>query len=146
MKKSILIFALLTLSIVGFSQRVMTSAEKQALVEDPEFQYETKWAIRDYAAYWAMHDGSGLSTEAARIKWAKDRFLSVPIVVSDTYDQNAAIQFAKLAKGMQLTLPTAPAATSVIIDALKDGNKFEELASLYFDIIGETVNFSVSDN
>lgn len=124
--------------------RVLTAEEKENLKNDPEFIAAAQWAVRDYAAYWSVHDGAGMATEVARVKWAKDRYLSVPIHTGDISDPNIALQFLKVGKGIQVDLGTAPQPNEVIIDALVAGNKFEEMASLYMDILGEGVNFSVT--
>jgi hypothetical protein len=146
MKNLFLFLTLFLIASAGFAQRVLTSEEKESLREDPVFVGYCQWATRDYAAYWASHDGAGLSSEAQRIKWAKDRYLSVPIVGGDIHDPNIALQFLKVGKGIQYDIGTAPQSNSVIIAAMLAGNKFEEMASLYFDLLGEGVNFSIGGN
>lgn len=125
--------------------RVLSSEEKQALQGYQPFIDKCLWAIRDYAAYWAVHDGSALGTEALRIKWAKDRQNSVQIVMNDIGDSAVPLKFVKLAKGMQFDLPASESNDNIIL-AIKNANKFEELASLYFDMLGEYINFSANGN
>lgn len=123
--------------------RVLTADERQALQGDSHFLELAQWSARDYASYWASNDGSGAATEAQRIKWVKDRMLSVGIELNDIGDSQIALKYVKLSKGMQLDLAPAPVPTEDIINALLAGNKFEELASLYFSLQGEFINFSV---
>lgn len=125
--------------------RVLTDDERQALQGSSQFLEKAQWAVRNYAAYWSIHDGSGLSGTTL-IKWAKDRLLSVDIVVNDISDPSIALKFVKLSKGMQFDLASAPVATSAIISAFVSSNKFEECSSLYFDLQGEQVNFSINGN
>lgn len=124
--------------------RVLTSEEKESLKTYPDFIAAAQWAVRDYAAYWAVHDGAGMSTEEQRVKWAKDRYLSVPIHTGDISDPNIALQFLKVGKGITVDLGASPQPNDVILDALVAANKFEEMASLYMDILGEGVNFSLT--
>lgn len=130
------------------AQRVLTSEEKQALQLDPTFTSQAQWALRDYASYWATHDGAGLSTESARLKWAKDRQNSVALLLNDfiANDNQLGLKICKLAKGIQVDLGVAPVTSTSIVIAFIAGNKFEELASLYFDQLGEGINMSVTGN
>jgi hypothetical protein len=146
--KKLLFITLFLVSFASFGQRVLTAEEKESLKDDPEFIAYCQWAARDYAAYWSVHDGAGLNTESARIKWVKDRYLSIPIVTAagDISDPTIALQYLKVAKGMTFTLGTAPQPNDAIIDAILAANKFEEMTSLYFDVLGETVNFSLIGN
>lgn len=125
--------------------RVLTDDERQALQGSSQFLEKAQWAVRNYAAYWSIHDGSGLSGTAL-IKWAKDRMQSVDVVINDISDPSVALKFVKLSKGMQFDLAPANVATATIIAAFVAGNKFEECASLYFDLQGEQINFSVNGN
>lgn len=145
MKKFIFIFALVTISMVGFSQRVLTDVERQSLLNHPTFQMHCEFAVRNYADYWSIHDGAGLSTEAARIKWAKDRILSVKIITVDIGDASLALKFVKLSKGMQFSLGAAPQNADTIISEFLSGNKFEELASSYFTLLGDDINLSIGN-
>lgn len=125
--------------------RVLTDVEKQELKNNSLFLEKCQWAVRDYASYWAIHDGAGLDA-AGRIKWAKDRLNSVAIHLNDSTDSAMALKFCKLAKGMQFDLGASPQTAETIIAAMVSGNKFEELASQYFDLIGEATNFSITGN
>lgn len=126
--------------------RVLTDDERQSLQGSSNFLEKCQWAARNYAAYWAVHDGAGLSTESLRIKWAKDRLQSVFILLSDLNDPSIALHFTKLSKGMQFDLGAAPVDPSLITAAFVSGNKFDELASLYFDLKGEDINFTAGGN
>ena len=96
-------------------------------------------SVRNYADYWSIQDGSGLSTEAARIKWAKDRILAVKVVTVDIGDPALALKFVKLSKGMQFNLGASPQNPDTIIASFLTGNKFEELASAYFTLLGDDI-------
>lgn len=127
--------------------RVLTSNERQELIDSIEFKAQVKWAIRNYANFMAGNDGTNfMDTEANRIKWAKHRYLSVPIVVTDTYDENAHIQYVKLSKGKQFDLPADDQDAGTILALFISGNVFEEFSPQYFDLIGEQVNFVTSGN
>lgn len=125
--------------------RVLTDTERQALQGSSTFLEKAQWAIRNYASYWSAHDGSGLNGNQL-IKWAKDRMLSVNIVLNDISDPSIALKFVKISKGMQFDLGPAPVNTDAIIDAFTNANKFEECASSYFDLQGEAINFSLTGN
>ncbi len=125
--------------------RVLTDQERQQLQGSSEFLEAAQWAVRNYAAYWSIHDGAALAG-AALIKWVKDRLKSVNIVLNDINDPAIALKFVKLSKGMQFDLGAAVQPTATIIAAFQAGNKFEECASLYFDLEGEQINFSLSGN
>lgn len=123
--------------------RVLTSQEKESLKTDPQFIASCEWALREYAAYWAIHDGN-LPSESARVKWAKDRKMSVEIHTGEISDPILALQFLKVGKGIQVDLGAAPVDNIVIIEALLAANKFEEMASLYMDLKGDSINFSIT--
>lgn len=127
------------------AMRVLTSEERQNLQGNTDFIEKAEWAVRDYASYWSMHDGGGLDANG-RIKWAKDRLNSVNIVLNDINDSSLGLKFMKLGKGVQVDLGAAPVDPEVIIAAFEAANKFEEIASLYFDQLGETINFSTTGN
>lgn len=146
MKKLFLIFAMACLvGTASFAQRVLTDAERQTLLGSSSFLEQSQWAVRNYAAYWAIHDGSGFSTEAQRIKWAKDRMLSVDISVSDIHDNDLALKFATLMKNIQITIGAAPQDPDTIVAEMLTESKFETLASMYFDLLGEGINFSLGN-
>jgi hypothetical protein len=147
MKKLILI-AFLFLSLVSFSQRVMTQEEKQSLSTNSIFQEKCKQAIRDYATYWAVHDGASLGTEVLRIKWAKDRQLAVivlknPIISEDS--QTMAWIFLNAAKGKTYSIGTAPIDAATLITAWESASSFDEFASIYYDVKGDEINFSIGN-
>lgn len=123
--------------------RVLTSQEKESLKTDPQFIASCEWALREYAAYWSIHDGN-LPSESARVKWAKDRKMSVEIHTGEISDPNLALQFLKVGKGIQVDLDAPPVDNIVIIEALLAANKFEEMASLYMDLKGDSINFSIT--
>jgi hypothetical protein len=125
--------------------RVLTSEEKESLKTDPEFLAKCEWALREYAAYWSIHDGN-LPSEAARIKWAKDRKMSVEIHTGEISDPNLTLQFLKVGKGIQIDLGPSPQPNNIIISALLSGSKFEEMSSLYMDLKGQSINFSITGN
>jgi len=128
--------------------RVLTSEEKQSLQNDSGFVAQVQWALRDYASYWALHDGAGLANEVARIKWAKDRINSVNLLLNDfiSTDHQLGLKMCKLAKSMSIDLGAAPVSSEVIVAAFIAANKFEELSSLFFDQLGESINMSASGN
>jgi hypothetical protein len=126
--------------------RVLTTEERELLKSNDLFKEQCYWAVRDYAAYWAVHNGAALATEAERIKWAKDRQNGVAIENNDIGDQDVALKFLKFGKGIQVDLAAAPLSAEVIVAAWKVANKFEECASLYFDHLGESINMSKTGN
>jgi len=127
------------------AMRVLTDQERQSLLESQEFEKKCKWATRDYAAFWAVNDGSLAATEEERIKWGKDRILGVGILLYDITDQFIAIRFLNASKGKQFDLEAAPQPVEVLIAAWVSSNSFEEFVTQYFDILGENINFSIGN-
>jgi hypothetical protein len=125
--------------------RVLTDAERTNIQGYQPFIDSAYWAIRNYADFWSTHNGASLS-DSDRIKWVKDRMQAVNIVLNDINDPTVPLKFTKLSKGMQFDLDVAPVESSVIYAAFVADNKFEELASLYFGLGGENINFSISGN
>lgn len=126
--------------------RVLTDEERESLRTHPDYQSKCEWAARNYADYWSIHDGAGLATEAARIKWAKDRFLGVDIKLRDVNDPNIALRCLRASKAMEVDLNAAPVTPEEIVTAMLAQNKFAEIAGLYFDLKGEDLNFVVGGN
>lgn len=147
MKKQILIIAFLLTSIISFAQsnRVLSEAERQQLLGSSAFKEKCEWAVRDYAAYWSIHDGSGLSTEVDRIAWAKDRPLSVSILKHGITDPHLVEAFLNAAKGRQFSLNAAPLDNTTLIAAWDSSSAFEEFVSQYFKLLGDDINFSVGN-
>lgn len=144
--KNLLLVCALSVSTVAFSQtRVMTSKEKEKLLTNAEFKSRCEWAIRDYASYWSIHDGSGLSTEADRIKWAKDRLFGVAIVTNGITDPNVTLKFLTAAKGKQFSLPAGEQEVDTLLAAWNTANTYEEMTSEYFRYIGNTVDMSIGN-
>lgn len=151
MKKLSLLLSVLTLVLTGLftplqAQRVLTDEERQTIQGDTHFLEKCQFAARNYASYWSIHDGSGLANEAARIKWAKDRINAVRIVKDGVQDPKIAERFVTLAKGIQFSIGAAPVDSETIIAAWVSGNRFDEIASQYFDILGDGTDMSVSGN
>jgi len=144
MKNKLLVIAIFSvLSFTGFAQRVLTEDERQSLLINTTFNEKCKMAIRDYAAFWAINDGSGATTETLKIKWAKDRIKSVGILLSGVNDDRVSEIFINSSKGKQLTLGTAPLPASTIIAAWDTNNTFSEFASQYFDTIAVDIIFKI---
>lgn len=100
-------------------------------------------AVRDYAAFWAINDGSGATTEVLKIKWAKDRIKSVGILVGGINDARISEIFINASKGKQLTLGAAPLSAATIIAVWDANNTFSEFASAYFDAISTDILFKI---
>lgn len=125
--------------------RVLTDVERQSLQADPAYRLNCEWAARNYAQFWASHNGAGLSDQD-RLKWAKDRLLAVDVQLRDLNDEGIVLKCLRVSKAMEVDLNAAPQDSSVIITAMLAQNKFAEVASLYFDLKGEDINFSVGGN
>jgi hypothetical protein len=147
MKTKILFLLLMVVaSVTSFSQRVLTDEERESLKSNGTFLYRAEWAVRNYAEYWSAHDGAGLAnTEAARIKWAKDRILSVNIVLGGVNDPQLTLRFINISKGMQFTIGAAPQPAETIIAAFIADNRFDEIAGTYFTLLGDGINFSIGN-
>ncbi len=128
------------------AMRVLTDDERQVLLTSTLFLQKCEWAVRNYADYWAANDGAATNSEATRIKWLKDRLLSVAISVQQLNDADLALKCLRLSKGMQVDVAAAPLDAATLVAALLAANKFEEIASLYFTLQGENINFSVGGN
>jgi hypothetical protein len=146
MKNKILILLLTLVSFVGYSQRVLTDDERQTLSTSETFKQKCQWAVRNYATYWSGHDGSGLTTTAQKMKWAKDRISSVEILKNNTVDQDIAIRFLNASKAKTFSgLSAAPASEASIIAAWVTANTFDEFVSQYFDLIADDIDFTIGN-
>lgn len=135
MKTITLILLCFFVSFASLSQRVLTASERGLLVTHTVFREKCEWAIRDYASFWKAHDGASLNT-TERAKWRRE-YEVVKRVVAATYQDNTlALRFVILAKGMQFNLDSDPT-DAEIIELFVSTGKFEELASLYFDLVLE---------
>lgn len=133
MKTTIALIVLCFTLSFATAQRVLTEEERAALIVNSDFKQKCEWAIRDYASYWNDHDGSGLDA-AGRTKWRRE-YQTVRWVVRAEYnDGNLALRFVILAKGMQFNLGASPT-DAQIIALFVSGNKFDELASKYFELV-----------
>jgi hypothetical protein len=129
--------------------RVLTQEEKYSLSINETFKEKCKQAIRDFAAYWSIHDGSGFSTEAERVTWVKNRSLGVHIVKNPLIPESSEIivwHFLNGAKGKQYDLNPSPIAVETLITAWDSANSFEEFVNEYFKVKGDDINFSVTGN
>lgn len=146
--KFILSVLVLFLSIASFAQRVMTEEEKRSLSTDATFQAKCKQAIRDYATYWSIHDGASLGTEALRLKWAKDRQLSIAVLKNPIVSEDAQTMswiFLNGAKGKTYSLAAAPVSAETLIAAWITASSFDEFVSTYFDVKGDEINMSIGN-
>lgn len=126
--------------------RVLTNEERESLVGHAGYKTKCESAAQNYADYWASHDGSGLATEALRIKWAKDRLLGVDIKLRGLNDSTIGDRCLRISKALQVDLGTAPIDADSIVTQMDATGKFDELASLYFDLKGEDLNFTFGGN
>jgi hypothetical protein len=128
--------------------RELTNSEKQILMSHPPFKDRLHWGVRNYASYWSTHSGAGenITTEAHRIKWAKDRISAVQIEMYDVNDHDIGLKFCKLMKGTTFNLPAEVQTDPEVLSAgISDGN-IDAFAAYYFDLLGENINFSKSGN
>ena len=123
--------------------RILTEQERQSLLISTLFNEKCQMAIRDYAAYWTINDGSGANTEAARIKWAKDRIKSIGILLGGINNTRVNEIFINASKGKQLSLEAAPLDATVIIAAWEASSTFDEFVSQYFDVIATDILFKI---
>ena len=148
MKTKFAIVLFTILSFGSFAQRVMTQEEKQSLSTNATFQEKCKQAIRDYATYWAVHDGASLGTEALRLKWAKDRQLSIAVIKNPIVSEDAQTMswiFLNAAKGKTYSLAAAPVDVTTLIAAWVSASSFDEFTSSYFDVKGDEINMSIGN-
>lgn len=148
MKKVILIAVLALLSIAGYSQtRVMTDEERELLRNNPTFTYKCNDALHAFANYWAVHDGSGFSTEADRLMWAANRRLGVKLLVEGTIyrPQEVTLIFLDAARGQTYTLGAAPETAENIIAQWTAANSFEQFSQSYFNLWASLENMSIGN-
>lgn len=126
--------------------RILTDTERQTLLDSEDFRKKCDWAARDYSVYWADNDGAAATTLEERIKWGKDRIIGVRIVTTDVNDPFIPVRFLNAGKGKEFELEEAPQPLEVLLEAWVTSNAFQEFVSEYFDILGETINFSVVGN
>lgn len=115
--------------------RVLTNAERQQLQGNSKFLEESKWAIRNFASFWADDAdlAAKISAAGSNQTWAKNRIFAVSILRDDVQDPDVALDFTVLSKGMELYDPVAdPSFTAdEIVTYMISQNKFDELAALY---------------
>lgn len=113
--------------------RVLNSAEKEQLKANADFINECEWAARNFASHWASdEDIAGKVGSAGYEGWAKNRILSEYILRVGIQDNDLALEFALLAKGMTLTDDAvAPFNIATVIAYMVTNNRFDELASMY---------------
>lgn len=143
--RHLFVIAFLLVTTFSFSQRVLSEDERQQLLNSPEFLQKCQWASRDYAAFWASNDGSQANTETLKIKWAKDRMLSIAVLKSDANDPYMVVRFLNLSKGKQFNLGASPQPNEVLIAAWVSTNSFEEFVGSYFSILGDDINMSIGN-
>ncbi len=129
--------------------RVLSQEEKLSLASSADFIEKCKQGVRDYAEYWSVHDGSGFSTTAERLTWAKNRQLGTaikknPIVSED--GTTLAWFFLNAAKGKQYDLAAAPLPAATLIAAWVAANSFEEFVAVYFAIKGNEIDMDATGN
>lgn len=137
-----------SIKISYFAVREMTDAEKISLAQYPAFLDYCKQTVRNTAAFRASPDSyTTLTTEAAAIKWAKDKLIAVGFANNPTVaDPEIGTRFVFYSKGATFDLPTAPASDSALLAVWVSGNRFEEFVSKYFDYLGEGYNMSLTGN
>lgn len=127
------------------ANRLLTLEEKTALAADLNFKLTIEDKVLSYSNFWSNHDGgSGVpATLAGRTKWAKDRILAVQTMKNGINDQTIVEKAFRVSQAQQVDLGTAPQASATIIAAMSAQGKFDELASLYFDLLGENIDFTL---
>jgi len=143
--KKFLIVSLFLCAISSYGQRVLTPDERQSLIGSSLFIQKCEMSARDYASFWSVNDGSAANTEALKIKWAKDRQLSVDILLKDVSDGRISIRFINLAKGKQFNIGPAPQPVEVLIAAWVTENSFDEFVGGYFTLLGDNINMSIGN-
>lgn len=137
MKTILSILVLIACSLSVDAQRPLTTDERQSLTESQEFREQCYWAISNYATYWkARPVGDFKSSDATLYKWQKEYSLVQQVAKADYNDASLAIRFVTLSKGMDFAVDSDPT-TEEIIALFISGNKFEELAGLYFQLLTE---------
>lgn len=127
----------------------MTQAEKFSLSGNPTFQEKCKQAVRDFSAYWSIHDGAGFSTESERLTWAKNRINGVSFVKNPVINVDGttlAWFFLNGAKGKEYSLEASPVDATTLITAWDNANSFEEFVNSYFNILGNEIDMIATGN
>lgn len=76
------------------AQVVMTDAQKDQLLADPNFAVQVKWSILDQANYTRGQDGTGITGAANLKSWAQMRPLCAQLIANPgMIDSTAASQF-----------------------------------------------------
>lgn len=143
MKTIKLLILLFFISSTTFAQRVLSEDERQSILSNSDFKQKCEWAVRDYAAYWSIHDGSNLATEALRLKWARDRVISVKLLTLGVSDPHMVEIFLNASKGKTLSLAAAPVSDATIIASWVSGNVFDEFVGNYFQVLGREVEIEL---
>jgi len=115
---------------------VLSSAQKEQLVNNQDFKDQVSWALRDFAEYWSNDDDAFISQRIAEDgykRWAKNWIWAsrtkANVTISDV--AQAPDDFGVLLKGMELWDDQVPFDIAVVIEYMVTENKFEELAILY---------------
>lgn len=137
MKKFLfLVFGFVIVLTHSQAQRVLNDDEKQQLITHTVFIQKCEWAIRDYAVHWMGQDGVSLTTAAQLDKFRREYAFVRQVARAQYEDPKLTVKFLMLAKGMTFNVDADPTSEEIIA-LFVAGNKFEELASLYFDLISE---------
>lgn len=75
------------------AQVVMTDAQKDLLLADPNFAIQVKWSILDQANFTRGQDGTGLSGAAALKQWAQWRPFAAQLIDNPSIINGNATQF-----------------------------------------------------
>ena len=147
----ILILSLLLVSFVSQAQRVLTDEERILLQGSSEFSQKATKAVENYAVFRSTDDGvTGIDGAIGSVtefhKRAKDKLISVNIVKNGSTDPLIPYRYVQLSKAKQFSgLPAAPAPLEDILTAWTP-LIYEEFASPYFDILGESIDFTIVGN
>lgn len=146
--KHLLTLIILAASVASFAQtRVLTTAEQVALVQSDTFQNECYAAIRAYANYWSVNDGTTFTTEADNIAWAKNRILAVSVITDGINFGSPPEMFVNFFSTHSLEYGESPSISEIVSTLLTaTPNRFEQAAAAYFNIWGDDINMSVGGN
>jgi hypothetical protein len=130
--------------------RPLTSDEREILQSNTRYISQSKWAIRNFAAFWNIEDD--INTKVGDVgyqRWAKNWFYANKVIANThmVNDPNLPVEFVMLSKGMDLWDSAVPVPidetefANAVIDYMVAQNKFEELAVLYVTAKTETPVF-----
>jgi hypothetical protein len=132
--KKLIVLLLSAISYCGYSQTILTDAQKDLLYADASFRQEVKWGILNKASFWKGLDGTSIpgGQTAANIKrWSLSRGYAAQLINNPVNAESdlAAKQFLVFVK----TTAVWQGSVSATVSYMLTNSIFDTLADNWFD-------------